>query len=133
MVNSKSANHTNPWADIVGPCYTLASLARTLGWTEAKVNEAAESLALLRLTTSDGVELYPAFQVWDDKPVVGLAEVLRVLRTGVDAPWAWAQWLNTPLTDEDGVEQPTNVQRLREEQLADVLREAKHDAAVWRN
>ncbi|WP_313354521.1 hypothetical protein [Microbacterium sp.] len=95
--------------------------------------EASESLALLKLTTSDGVELYPAFQIRDGKPVVGLADVLRVLRTGVDAPWAWAQWLNTPLADEDGVEQPANIKRLREGQLADVLRAAEHDAAVWRS
>lgn len=133
MVNSKSTNHANRWANIVGPCYTTASLARTLGWTEAMVSEAVDSLSLLRVTTSDGIDLYPAFQIWDGKPVGGLADVLRVLRTGVDNQWTWAQWLNTPLTDEHGISQPTNVQRLREGQLADVLREAKHDAAVWRS
>ncbi|MEJ6553403.1 hypothetical protein PQI51_00010 [Microbacterium esteraromaticum] len=133
MVNWKTPNPDSPWTGIVGPCYTTASLARTLGWTEAMVSEAVHSLSLLRVTTSDGVDLYPAFQIWDGKPVGGLADVLRVLRTGVDSQWTWAQWLSTPLTDEDGVEQPTNVQRLREGQLADVLREAKHDAAVWRS
>ncbi|WP_336644611.1 hypothetical protein [Microbacterium sp. USHLN186] len=131
MVNEQSANNTNPWAEIVGPCYTTVSVARTLGWTEAMVNEAVDSLALLRLTTSDGVQLYPAFQIWDGRPASDLADVLRVLRTGVNDPWTWAQWLNTPLTDEDGVEQPANIERLREGQLADVLLEAKHDAAVW--
>lgn len=131
-MNEQSADYTNPWAEIVGPCYTTASIARALGWTEAKVNEAAASLALLRLTTSDGVDLYPAFQVQDGEPQRDLADVLRVLRTGVDDPWTWAQWLNTPLADEDGVEQPANVERLREGQLADVLLEAEHDAAAWR-
>lgn len=131
-MDEQSTNHVTPWADIVGPCYTSASLARTLGWTESKVTEAAESLALLRLTTSDGVDLYPAFQVQDGEPQRDLADVLRVLRTGVDDPWTWAQWLNTPLADEDGVEQPSNIQRLREGQLADVLLEAEHDAAAWR-
>ena len=122
----------NPWADIVGPCYTTASLARTLRWTTPESAEAAESLTLLKLTTSDGVELYPAFQIWDGRPASDLADVLRVLRSGVDDPWTWAQWLNTPLTDEDGVEQPANIERLREGQLADVLVEAEHDAAAWR-
>ena len=60
------------------------------------------------------------------------AAALDVLRTGVDNPWTWAQWLNTPLTDDDGVEQPANIERLREGQLADVLLEAEHDAAAWR-
>jgi hypothetical protein len=128
-----SPDDPNPWAKIIGQCYTAASLARTLGWTEAKVDEAAESLALLRMTTSDGVQLFPAFQIWDAKPVGGLADVLRVLRSGVDAPWTWAQWLNTPTTDEDGVVQPTNIERLREGQLADVLVEAQHDVASWRS
>lgn len=132
-MNQQNRTGSNPWTDIVGPCYTTASLVRTLGWTEAMASEAVDSLSLLRVTTSDGVDLYPAFQIWDGKPVGGLADVLRVLRTGVDNQWTWAQWLNTPLTDEDGVEQPTNVQRLREGQLADVLREAMHDAAVWRS
>lgn len=132
-MNEQSANKTNPWAEIVGPCYTTASLARTLGWTEAAVTEAADSLALLKLPTDDEVDLYPAFQLRDGEPVDGLTDVLRVLRTGVNAPWTWAQWLNTPLTGEDGVEQPSNIQRLREGQLADVLREAKHDATVWRS
>lgn len=132
MVNEQSPPDANPWAPIVGPCYTATSLARALGWTESKVNEAADSLALLRLTTADGVELYPAFQIQDGEPLRGLAKVLRVLRTGVNDPWTWAQWLNTPLSDENGVLQLTNAQRLREEQLGDVLREAQHDAAAWR-
>ncbi|GAA2887300.1 hypothetical protein [Microbacterium esteraromaticum] len=95
--------------------------------------EAAESLVLLKLTTSDGVELYPAFQIQDGQPAKGLAEVLRVLNSGTHSSWAWAQWLNAPLTGDDGVEQPANMQRLREGQLADVLLEAKQDAAVWRS
>lgn len=132
MVNSEYTGGTNPWAEIVGPCYTASSLSRTLGWTETAVVEAADSLALLKLTTDDGVDLYPAFQIWDGEPVPGLVEVLRVLHTGVNGPWTWAQWLNTPLTDEDGVEQPSNAQRLREGHLADVLLEAKRDAAAWR-
>lgn len=131
-MDEHSTNYVNPWADIVGPCYTTASLARTLRWTTAEIAEAAESLTLLKLTTSDGVELYPAFQIWDGRPASDLADVLRVLRSGVDDPWTWAQWLNTPLTDEDGVEQPANIERLREGQLADVLVEAEHDAAAWR-
>lgn len=28
---------SSPWAEIVRPCYTVASMARTLGWTETEV------------------------------------------------------------------------------------------------
>lgn len=41
----------SPWAEIVGPCYTTASVARALGWTSPQVEEAVESLSLLELKT----------------------------------------------------------------------------------
>lgn len=88
----------NPWADIVGPCYTVTSMARTLGWTEAEVMEAGNDLRLLMLRTDDDVHLFPSFQLHDGKVVAGLEEVLLVLQTGVASPWTWAQWLNPTMT-----------------------------------
>lgn len=126
-------NQISPWNEIIGACYTPASLARALGWAEAEVEDAANSLVVLKLVTADGAVLYPAFQLWNGNPVDGLSEVLRVLRTGTEDPWTWAQWLNTHLLDEDNAKQPTNVQRLRAGQLATVLRDADHDAAAWRS
>lgn len=61
----------NPWAEIVGPCYTVASVARTLGWTEAEVMEAGNDLRLLLLHSDDDVYLYPSFQLLDGKIVEG--------------------------------------------------------------
>ena len=55
----------NPWAEIVGPCYTVTSMARTLGRTEAEVIEAGNDLSLLMLRTEDGVYLFPVFQLHD--------------------------------------------------------------------
>ena len=72
----------NPWAKIIGPCYTQGSLARTLGWTEAEVAKAALSLSVLELVTDEGVLLYPAFQVWEGGVVPGLSEALHILSTG---------------------------------------------------
>ncbi|MFK0242068.1 hypothetical protein ACIQTX_14535 [Microbacterium sp. NPDC090281] len=72
----------NPWAEIVGPCYTVTSMARTLGWTEAEVMKAANDLQLLMLHTDDDVDLFPAFQLQDGKIVDGLQDILRVLETG---------------------------------------------------
>uniref|UniRef100_UPI0030140E54 hypothetical protein n=1 Tax=Microbacterium paraoxydans TaxID=199592 RepID=UPI0030140E54 len=86
----------NPWADIIGPCYGQASLARALGWTEEEVAAAAESLQLLELLTDDNVLLYPAVQVRDGRLVDGLAQVLQILSTGTRGRWTWAQWLNSP-------------------------------------
>ena len=121
---------SNPWAEIVGPCYTVASMARTLRWTEAEVIEAGESLRLLMLLTEDGVLLFPSFQLIEGKVVEGLREVLCVLETGTASRWTWAQWLNTELPDEDP---PRNIQYLYDGRLDEALRDAEHDAWAWRS
>lgn len=120
----------NPWAEIVGPCYTLASMARTLGWTEAEVLEAGHDLRLLMLHTEDGVDLYPAFQLHEGRAVAGLSEVLRVLATGTAAHWTWAQFLNVPLDNENP---PRVIDLLRSGRLDDALRRARNDAWAWRS
>lgn len=63
---------TNPWAKIVGLCYTAESVARALGWTPDQVTAAVEQLSLLELRTDDGVLLYPAFQIVDGHVVHGI-------------------------------------------------------------
>ncbi|WP_449407158.1 hypothetical protein [Microbacterium maritypicum] len=121
----------NPWARIIGPCYTLTSLARALNWTEAEVATAVEALDVLEVNTDEGVLLYPAFQVWAGRLVPGLGDVLRTLSTGTKSRWTWAQWLNTRLDDGEGGELPSAIEQLRAGQLGDVLIEARHDAWSW--
>lgn len=116
----------NPWARIVGPCYTPASMARTLGWTEAEVRSAGDDLRLLQVVTSDGVTLYPAFQLHDGRVVEGLSDVLRVLRTGTTGRWTWAQWLNVAVAGR------RNMDLLYAGRLDEVLRDAERDAGAWR-
>lgn len=124
-------NSENPWAKIIGPCYTAASLARALGWTESEVRTAAASLTILELLTDDGVLLYPAFQVWEGGVVPGLSEALHILSTGTQGRWTWAQWLNTRVDDDSGEEAPSAIEQLREGRLDDVLRDARHAAWAW--
>lgn len=121
---------SNPWAEIVGPCYTVAGMARALGRTEAEVHAASETLRLLALETDEGVTLYPAFQLHEGQVVKGLSEVLAVLQTGTADHWTWAQWLNTALPDEDP---PRAIDALRAGCLEEVLRDAAHDALAWRS
>lgn len=121
----------SPWAEIIGPCYTTASLARALGWTEADVADAAASLRVLELTTSDDKLLYPAFQVHEGHLVAGLDEVLQVLSTGTQGTWTWAQWLNAQVNDDTGEEAPSAIEQLRAGELEDVLRDARHAAWSW--
>ncbi len=86
----------NPWADIVGPCYSSGGLQKELGVGRAALSKAVRERRALRLDTSDQRTLYPAFQVRNGALVPGLSEVLPILGEGVDDPWTWAQWLNTP-------------------------------------
>lgn len=120
-----------PWAEIVGPCYTVVSVARALGWASQQVAAAVESLSLLELETSDGVLLYPAFQIVDGRVVDGVADVLRVLRTGTRSTWTWARWLNTPFDDETGEEAPSAIEQLRTGRIDEVLRDARLAASSW--
>ncbi len=121
----------NPWAAIIGPCYSASSLARTLGWNEALIVEAAASRHLLELETSDGASLYPAFQVWGGRVVDGLGAVLQVLSTATSSRWTWAQWLNASTDDDSGDDAPSAIEQLRAGQLDNVLRDARHAAAAW--
>ncbi|MBM3715518.1 MAG: hypothetical protein FJW64_07260, partial [Actinobacteria bacterium] len=92
----------NPWARVVGPCYTAEAIQRVLGIDRTERERATTELHLLTLTTSDNVVLYPAFQVDQGRLVDGLTAVLAVLRSGIDDPWTWAQWLNTvPVEGDD--------------------------------
>lgn len=127
------AEEVNPWAKIVGPCYTADSLARALGWTESDVEEAARSLDVLELVTDDDAVLYPAFQVHEGRLVDGLGAVLRVLSTGTRSTWTWAQWLNTRVNDDTGEEAPSAIEQFLAGQLDDVLRDARHTAWAWSN
>ena len=103
-------------------------MARSLGWTEAEVLEAAEHLRLLMLRTSDDVVLFPAFQVVDGRVVKGLPRVLPILEIGCDSPLRWAHWLNaeTPSTDP-----PRKIQYLYDGRLDEAIRDAKHVACAW--
>lgn len=116
-----------PWARIIGPCYTVVSMARALGWTEAEVMDAGHTLRLLMLVSDDDVYLFPAFQLCDGKVVDGLTDVLRVLQSGTQGRWTWAQWLNTPYPDGE----PTAIEKMLAGGLDEILMEARHDAWSW--
>ncbi len=120
----------NAWADIVGPCYTAATLARELGWSEDEVADETW-FTLLPLETREGRLLYPAFQVHEGRLVDGIADVMLALSVGTHDSWTWAQWLNTPVHDETGEDAPSAIEQLRAGRLEDVLRDARRAASSW--
>jgi hypothetical protein len=121
----------NPWGDIVGPCYTSGALQRELGIGRSAVSKAVNELRLLRLVTSDNVNVYPAFQVHDGAVVRGLEKVLRALHAGFDSPWMWAQWLNTPVPRPDNGHVRRRIDDLIAGDVDGVVNEAEHTAAAW--
>lgn len=133
MSGEVDTSEKSPWAEIVGPCYSAVSLARTLGWAPEQVTAAVESLSLLELKTEDGVLLYPAFQVANGQVVPGIGDLLRVLHSGTRSTWTWAQWMNSPVVDETGAAGPRAIEQLLAGHIDEVLRDARHAAAAWSN
>lgn len=119
-----------PWAKVVGPCYSAQSLQRELGMTPAEVEIAVRELRLLCLITSDGVVLYPAFQMRAGRIVTGLDAVLCELARGPQAPWMWAQWLNAPIMRPGGAPR-RRIDDLAAGNTASIVREARHTATAW--
>lgn len=129
----------SPWPQIVGPCYSSGSLQKELDISRAAVSKAVSDLRLLRLETADGTHVYPAFQITHRSMVRGMREVLIALREGVNDPWTWAQWLNTPVPDlssDDSIQtsdlpKRPHISRLIEGDVDAVVRAAHRTAAGW--
>ena len=120
------------WASIIGPCYTTKSLSHLLRLPAADIDTAATDLTLLRLTTRDGVGLFPAFQIVDSTIVTGLRDVLQALRAGVDDPWTWAAWLTARNPNGPPSELiVSHIDRLRAGDVTSVVRDARRTAATW--
>lgn len=115
------------WAEIVGLCFTPERCAGEVGMSLSELSAAAAELRALRLLTADGSEIYPVFQVRNGQLTPGLQTVLQILRTGIDDPWTWAQWLNTE------VESERSIDALWAGEVASTLRDARHDAWAWRS
>jgi hypothetical protein len=61
----------------VGPVYETGTLARVLGCPVDQVTVLVVQGRLVGLVTSDGVTVYPAFQILNGRPREDLAPVLR--------------------------------------------------------
>jgi len=117
---------------IIGRCLTEDAVCERLRLSREQVTEAAEDLRLLRLITTEGMPVYPQFQFDGDTVIPGLPDVLRALRAGGDASWAWALWLTardphgpiTRLAD-------SYLDRLRDGDVDEVVRSARQAAARW--
>jgi len=115
------------WGPVVGPVYTSQGLQRWLGVSRQAISQHVQSRRILRLTTVDGVSVFPSFQ-FDDcgGRLPHLNDVLDALAAGVDDAWTWASWLNTP--DNTGL---TQASRMWQGDWKLVREQADEDAAAW--
>ena len=115
-------------ASVVGPVYTSKGLERWLGISRQAISQNALKRHFLRLTTADGVSVFPSFQFSESgQRLPHLSAILHELAKGTEDAWLWATWLNTP--DENGV---THADELRAGSWEMVFDLASEDAAAWR-
>lgn len=122
----------DPWEAFVAPLLTEEQFARELQVDSFALDEAVRWLQILRLTTDDGHQLYPAWQLDGGTVVAGLQPVLGTLRTGTEDEWSWALWLCSIVRDDDhgdGVRR--QIDELVAGNVAPVLRRAAQMAEGW--
>lgn len=115
------------WDDLLGPFYDTTEMARLLGGISRQaVAERRRRRTLLALKTSDGILVYPTFQLDEHNAVVaGLAEVLQSFGDEVDG-WTLAGWLVSPSRALDGL---SAVEWLRQKRDAAPVLALARDAA----
>ena len=87
---------SSPWDDIAGPFLLIEGVQARLGISRGAVTLQAQERQLLRVVTSDAVELYPAWQFHGGAVVEGLSQVLSLFTAADVDGWTVAGWLRTP-------------------------------------
>lgn len=85
------------WRDVVGRVYTASQIKRVFAVDDDQLDSRVGAGTMLRCVTSDGVDVFPAFQFDDAKLLRGLANVLEVFSEDIVDGWTLASWLRTPL------------------------------------
>lgn len=87
------------WNELVGPFYSGRTMSRLLGGISRKaVAERRQRRTLLGLKTTDGVVVYPVFQLGErNRTLPGFPELLRCFQTDAVDDWTIAGWLTSPM------------------------------------
>jgi hypothetical protein len=123
------SENTNPWVHTVGPCYTATFARRAFDMSTQELDDARRDLRVLALETEDGETLHPMWQLREGEVINGLHEVVTTLRTGVNDPWTWVQWLVFTPPPDDVNRSP--IDEVRGGKKAQVIRDAEHIAWSW--
>ncbi len=82
----------SPWSQFVGPVLTRQALISRLSLTPGEVDRSVEDGRLLELETSDGVLVYPEYQLQDGARLPGFSDVLQVFDRYAVTSWTLAAW-----------------------------------------
>lgn len=124
-----AANRIN---DRLGAFYTTDRVRKILGGVSRQaISDRVKNGRLLRVTTADGVVLFPAFQFANGSMRLNLPQLLKVLLgSGVDG-WTVAYWLTARIAQ---LGETTALEVLDSgdaDRIADLTRIAVDDAAGW--
>lgn len=127
---AEAARRANRLNDRVGPFYSTERVARLLGdISRQAVSERARNHRLLRVTTADGLMVFPAFQFTGTAVRTNLVPLLQILLGSGADPWTVAYWMTAP---QEELGDKTALAVLDSEDEARRLQEiAKRDAAAW--
>jgi hypothetical protein len=115
----------------LGPCYTEETMRERLGVEPAELDAMVADLQVLRVSTADGRQVFPTFQLLAGGTVLpGLQEVLSELAAGADDR-GWTAWLwLTARPDYAGDRAVWEL--LRDAEVDVVVRAASRSAWAWR-
>lgn len=85
----------SPWDELIGPFLRSEGVQARLGISRQAVAAKAARRRLLRVFTSDGIALFPAWQFIDGSVVSGLASILACFPEDAVDGWTLAGWLRT--------------------------------------
>ncbi|MCS5715577.1 hypothetical protein NVV95_13580 [Herbiconiux sp. CPCC 205716] len=126
------ARVSSPVNGVVGPFYSTAALTALRKVSREAIRQASARGDILRLWTSDGKAVFPAFQFGPRGEFLpGLRAVLEALAQGHDDPWLWAQWLNGRPAVAASKNSPTMAELLRSGESSVVIETARRAAAAW--
>ncbi|GAA5227005.1 hypothetical protein [Paeniglutamicibacter antarcticus] len=124
-----AANRIN---DRLGAFYTTDRVRKVLGGISRQaVSERVKNDRLLRVTTADGVILFPRFQFANGAVLPGLQKLLKILLGAGADGWTVAYWLTARLAQ---LGESTALDVLASgdsDRIADLQRLATDDAASW--
>lgn len=125
-----AASAVNRINDRIGPFYSSKRVEKLLGASRQAVSERARKNRLLRVTTADGVKVFPAFQFTSSSVRYNLVPLFEELLSATD-PWTVAYWLTAP---QPGFNGKTALELVdsSEENRVRLHEAARADTEAWR-